>query len=114
MLARPADFLSHDRSRTGSSQRPANVSLSANPCPGTFAERLFTTYTAPSVLLNGRPPRYSNYAGGDYMPTRIETADRADILRNQPFSLDSAAKGSRLRGATKVESVCPYCAVGCS
>jgi formate dehydrogenase major subunit len=48
------------------------------------------------------------------MPTRIETADRANVLRKQPFSLDSAAKGPRIRGATKVESVCPYCAVGCS
>lgn len=31
----------------------------------------------------------------------------------QPFSANTLAKGSRLRGATKVESVCPYCAVGC-
>ena len=31
----------------------------------------------------------------------------------QPFSLNTLDKGSRLRGARKVESVCPYCAVGC-
>jgi formate dehydrogenase major subunit len=31
----------------------------------------------------------------------------------QPFSPNTLGKGSRLRGATKVESVCPYCAVGC-
>lgn len=31
----------------------------------------------------------------------------------QPFSPNTLQKGSRLRGATKVESVCPYCAVGC-
>jgi formate dehydrogenase major subunit len=30
------------------------------------------------------------------------------------FSPDSAAKHSRLRGATKSHSICPYCAVGCS
>ncbi len=30
------------------------------------------------------------------------------------FSPDSAAKHSRLRGAVKSHSVCPYCAVGCS
>jgi len=30
------------------------------------------------------------------------------------FSPDSAAKYSRLRGAVKSHSVCPYCAVGCS
>ncbi len=30
------------------------------------------------------------------------------------FSPDSIAKHSRLRGATKSHSVCPYCAVGCS
>ena len=31
----------------------------------------------------------------------------------QPFSPQSAAKASRLRGAAVTESVCPYCAVGC-
>jgi len=31
----------------------------------------------------------------------------------QPFSPVSVAKHSRLRGATPVNSVCPYCAVGC-
>jgi|SRR5579884_4314705 len=30
-----------------------------------------------------------------------------------PFSPQTAAKASRLRGATVTESVCPYCAVGC-
>lgn len=31
----------------------------------------------------------------------------------QPFSPQSVAKASRLRGATVTPSVCPYCAVGC-
>ena len=31
----------------------------------------------------------------------------------EPFSPQSLAKTSRLRGATVTESVCPYCAVGC-
>src|SRR3954468_21175027 len=31
----------------------------------------------------------------------------------QPFSPQTAAKASRLRGATVTEGVCPYCAVGC-
>jgi formate dehydrogenase major subunit len=31
----------------------------------------------------------------------------------EPFSRRTAAKASRLRGATVTESVCPYCAVGC-
>jgi formate dehydrogenase major subunit len=31
----------------------------------------------------------------------------------EPFSRRTAAKTSRLRGATVTESVCPYCAVGC-
>src|SRR2546423_7141452 len=31
----------------------------------------------------------------------------------EPFSPQTAAKSSRLRGATVTESVCPYCAVGC-
>jgi len=32
----------------------------------------------------------------------------------QPFSPMSVAKHSRLRGATAVNGVCPYCAVGCA
>jgi formate dehydrogenase major subunit len=31
----------------------------------------------------------------------------------EPFSPQTAAKTSRLRGATVTESLCPYCAVGC-
>ena len=31
----------------------------------------------------------------------------------QPYSRQTSAKTSRLRGATVTESVCPYCAVGC-
>jgi formate dehydrogenase major subunit len=34
-------------------------------------------------------------------------------VREQPFSPQTAAKASRLRGATVTEGVCPYCAVGC-
>jgi formate dehydrogenase major subunit len=34
-------------------------------------------------------------------------------LDQQPFSPQTAAKHSRLRGATVTEGVCPYCAVGC-
>ena len=30
-----------------------------------------------------------------------------------PFSLQTLAKTSRLRGATVTDAVCPYCAVGC-
>jgi formate dehydrogenase major subunit len=32
---------------------------------------------------------------------------------NEPFSPRTAAKSSRLRGATVTKAVCPYCAVGC-
>ena len=35
-------------------------------------------------------------------------------LRRQPFSPTSVHKHSRIRNATKVHSICPYCAVGCS
>jgi len=48
------------------------------------------------------------------MPTRNGSGRREHTLRTQPFSPKSVAKGPRTRGATKVESVCPYCAVGCS
>jgi formate dehydrogenase major subunit len=33
---------------------------------------------------------------------------------NQPFSPNSVKKTARIKGATEVHSVCPYCAVGCS
>ncbi len=36
------------------------------------------------------------------------------MFRRQPFSPDTVRKHSRLRGAVKSHSVCPYCAVGCS
>lgn len=39
---------------------------------------------------------------------------RARSVRNQPFSPNSVAKAARVRDATKVHSICPYCAVGCS
>jgi formate dehydrogenase major subunit len=32
----------------------------------------------------------------------------------QPFSPMSVAKHSRLQGATRVDGLCPYCAVGCA
>jgi Molybdopterin oxidoreductase Fe4S4 domain len=35
-------------------------------------------------------------------------------MNRQPVSPDSTHMHSRLRGATKSHSVCPYCAVGCS
>jgi formate dehydrogenase major subunit len=35
-------------------------------------------------------------------------------VTTQPFSPQTVAKGSRLRGAQVTHSVCPYCAVGCS
>jgi formate dehydrogenase major subunit len=31
----------------------------------------------------------------------------------EPYSLETLAKASRLRGATVTEGICPYCAVGC-
>jgi formate dehydrogenase major subunit len=36
------------------------------------------------------------------------------VKLSEPFSPDTVAKHSRLRGATASVSVCPYCAVGCS
>jgi formate dehydrogenase major subunit len=42
--------------------------------------------------------------------TRV--ASRA--TENQPFSQNSVDKMARIKGATEVASICPYCAVGCS
>lgn len=39
-------------------------------------------------------------------------AERATA--NQPFSQTTVDKVARIKGATEVHSVCPYCAVGCS
>ena len=33
--------------------------------------------------------------------------------KHEPYSPQSSAKASRLRGATVTEGLCPYCAVGC-
>jgi len=38
---------------------------------------------------------------------------RRSRVSQEPFSPQTLAKASRLRGATVTESVCPYCAVGC-
>lgn len=43
----------------------------------------------------------------------LPLSSAAQRLSRQPFSPQTAAKSSRLRGATVTESVCPYCAVGC-
>jgi formate dehydrogenase major subunit len=34
-------------------------------------------------------------------------------ISREPFSPQTLAKASRLRGATVTEGICPYCAVGC-
>lgn len=39
--------------------------------------------------------------------------NRQPKVSKEPFSLQTLAKASRLRGANVTESVCPYCAVGC-
>ncbi len=46
-------------------------------------------------------------------PSR-RTAERLRAVERQPFSPNSVEKKARIDGAVKVESVCPYCAVGCS
>jgi formate dehydrogenase major subunit len=38
---------------------------------------------------------------------------RRPRISREPFSLQTLAKTSRLRGATVTQGVCPYCAVGC-
>ena len=40
--------------------------------------------------------------------------DSERAVKNQPFSPNSVNKMARIKGATEVHSVCPYCAVGCS
>ena len=49
------------------------------------------------------------------MPLRDDSLprDTERAAANQPFSQNSLDKHSRIKGATEVESVCPYCAVGC-
>ena len=42
------------------------------------------------------------------------TRDAERAAENQPFSITSVNKMARIKGATVVKSVCPYCAVGCS
>src|SRR5436309_7572795 len=47
------------------------------------------------------------------MRFRLPLSFSSPRLSAEPFSPQTAAKSSRLRGATVTESVCPYCAVGC-
>jgi formate dehydrogenase major subunit len=47
-------------------------------------------------------------------PTNVTARDAERATQNQPFSANSVEKHSRIKGATEVHSVCPYCAVGCS
>ena len=42
----------------------------------------------------------------------VRDAERA--VSNQPFSANTVNKVARIKGATEVKSICPYCAVGCS
>jgi len=42
----------------------------------------------------------------------VRDSERA--VENQPFSANTVNKVARIKGATEVKSVCPYCAVGCS
>jgi formate dehydrogenase major subunit len=44
----------------------------------------------------------------------IEAALSERQVGRQPFSPNSIRKAARIRNATAVHSVCPYCAVGCS
>ena len=44
---------------------------------------------------------------------RLPLFSRRPDPAREPFSPQTAEKASRLRGATVVPSVCPYCAVGC-
>ena len=46
--------------------------------------------------------------------SNVPARDRERATSNQPFSPNSVKKMARIHGATKVESVCPYCAVGCA
>jgi formate dehydrogenase major subunit len=43
---------------------------------------------------------------------RLPLFSAAQVAR-EPYSRQTLARTSRLRGATVTESVCPYCAVGC-
>lgn len=47
----------------------------------------------------------SAQANGPYEERKVE---------RQPFSPNSLKKAARIRNAVKVDSICPYCAVGCS
>ena len=47
-------------------------------------------------------------------PLPVNNNGRGSTRPRQPFSANSLKKHSRTRGATLSQSVCPYCAVGCS
>jgi formate dehydrogenase major subunit len=43
---------------------------------------------------------------------RFSLTKKSEVAK-EPFSVETLAKASRLRGSSVTESVCPYCAVGC-
>jgi formate dehydrogenase major subunit len=57
----------------------------------------------------GEGHRFAQDPGNQTPPKRHPTG-----MPLEPFSPGTIAKASRTRNATKVVSVCPYCAVGCS
>lgn len=58
--------------------------------------------------------RHNSDAGENGSGPSNETASQLRAVDRQPFSPNSTHKQARIHDATKVVSVCPYCAVGCS
>jgi formate dehydrogenase major subunit len=56
--------------------------------------------------------KHSSIAPESMLPALVSQAMQVGS-RVQPFSVESREKASRIRDAKRVQSVCPYCAVGC-
>jgi formate dehydrogenase major subunit len=65
----------------------------------------------PAKMFSSHSSETRNLQGGIAM-LRSPLTQKPQISR-EPFSLQTLAKASRLRGANVTEAICPYCAVGC-
>src|SRR5262245_16922893 len=109
LLRYPDDRPGHDRC-----PRDAGAyTIASRTCgPGT------TTIAASSVVRPVGKPALAKVVSGSRWSwrsarRRTPMATTRQRTERQPYSPQTVAKTSRLRGATVTESVCPYCAVGC-
>src|SRR4051812_9682548 len=99
MIRSCSDSLNRFRKRV----RVLLIRIQSFPFAGGFMKNPFKVKCNGGMLArknNGAGPVDENYL-------------KSRSVENQPISPNTLAKAPRIRGAVGVESICPYCAVGC-